>query len=293
MSAQDKTLTVVIPAFNAEDSIAAAIASAQDAGAAEIIVVDDGSSDTTPSIASALGVLLIQQENAGAAHARRAGIARAAGDCIILLDADDLLISDGVRRSVDLLVTGDYAVAIGMTVGVSHGVKSTMPPWPEGVTLDSLIARGYSPAPPASICWARDVLIDVVTGPPPGLWPRFAEDFEFLIRGAQRGTVVQHRVPSAEYSWDGGKSSADPLASIRCAETIRLHYAALEGVPVAQKSLRQLRAMAARRRAAALLHRRSRVRKVALLLKSVVLDPSPVPAAIKRRLPNTLMAARS
>ncbi|HEX8030338.1 MAG TPA: glycosyltransferase family A protein [Vicinamibacterales bacterium] len=87
-------VSVVIPVYNAAPTVARAIESvlAQTHPAWEIIVVDDGSTDGSADrvmrVAGA-AVQLIRQDNGGAARARNVGIARATGDVIALLDADD------------------------------------------------------------------------------------------------------------------------------------------------------------------------------------------------------------
>ena len=90
-------VSVIIPAFNAEATLQATLESvlAQTHPALEIIVVDDGSSDGTAALVETLGrteprLVLIRQENAGVAAARNAGLARARGDYVAWLDADDL-----------------------------------------------------------------------------------------------------------------------------------------------------------------------------------------------------------
>jgi glycosyltransferase involved in cell wall biosynthesis len=87
-----QSISVVIPARNASATLRRAIDSvlAQTLPADEIIVVDDGSSDATPAVASMHGVRLIQQKEAlGAAAARNAGVRAAQGEWIAFLDADD------------------------------------------------------------------------------------------------------------------------------------------------------------------------------------------------------------
>lgn len=85
-------LSVVIPFWNSEQWLATSIESAlaQDA-AAEIIAVDDGSTDGSAGVAERYGdrVRLIRQNNAGVSVARNTGLAAAIGDYVVFLDADD------------------------------------------------------------------------------------------------------------------------------------------------------------------------------------------------------------
>ena len=85
-------LSVIIPAYNAEKYLAEAIASVRNQdwdGKIEIIVIDDGSTDNTASIADELGCIVIHQNRQRAAHARNEGIKRSQGEWIFLLDSDD------------------------------------------------------------------------------------------------------------------------------------------------------------------------------------------------------------
>ena len=86
-------ISVVIPAYNAAKTVEAAVRSmlAQSLPPAEIIVVDDGSTDDTPRVLSSLGdaVRVVRQANGGLAAARTTGIREATGDLIAWLDADD------------------------------------------------------------------------------------------------------------------------------------------------------------------------------------------------------------
>jgi CDP-glycerol glycerophosphotransferase len=87
-------ISVVIPAYNAGKWLAQCIENilCQTYKDLEIIVIDDGSSDDTASIAAQYSaVKLIRQENQGAAAARNTGIAAATGDYIHFMDADDLI----------------------------------------------------------------------------------------------------------------------------------------------------------------------------------------------------------
>ncbi|MCP4707733.1 MAG: glycosyltransferase family 2 protein [Planctomycetes bacterium] len=87
------SVSVVIPAYNAEEHIRRAIESVlqQSRPADEIIVVDDGSTDKTGAIVRGYGekIRYIQQENSGAGRARNRGIEASQSEWIAFLDADD------------------------------------------------------------------------------------------------------------------------------------------------------------------------------------------------------------
>lgn len=86
-------ISVVIPAYNAADTVGAAIESClqQTAPPFEIIVVDDGSSDETAKIATQYQQIrfISLSENAGPSAARNKGWNLATGDIIAFLDSDD------------------------------------------------------------------------------------------------------------------------------------------------------------------------------------------------------------
>jgi GT2 family glycosyltransferase len=89
-------VSVVMPAYQAERSIGAAVASVlwQTYADLELIVVDDGSTDATGAIAAAHpGAQIVRQDNAGVAAARNRGIAEARGELVTFCDADDVLLA--------------------------------------------------------------------------------------------------------------------------------------------------------------------------------------------------------
>jgi glycosyltransferase involved in cell wall biosynthesis len=104
---QTELISIVIPAYNLEKYLREAIESvlAQTYKNYEIIVVDDGSTDRTASIAKGYAeqIKLIQQENKGLGGARNAGILAAKADLVGLLDADDEWKPDYLERMISLI----------------------------------------------------------------------------------------------------------------------------------------------------------------------------------------------
>jgi glycosyltransferase involved in cell wall biosynthesis len=98
-------VSILIPAYNADRWLAATIDSAlrQTWPRKEIIIVDDGSTDQTFSVAQmfkAAGVSVYRQENQGAAAARNTALALSQGDFIQWLDADDILSEDKIFHQI-------------------------------------------------------------------------------------------------------------------------------------------------------------------------------------------------
>ena len=99
-------VSVVIPAYNAEKFVSQAIASCHaQTLPAEILVVDDGSSDATASIAQRAGARVVKLgRNHGAAAALDVGIHLSSGAYVCWLSADDCFVSeDKLQRQVAVM----------------------------------------------------------------------------------------------------------------------------------------------------------------------------------------------
>ncbi|MFP6582216.1 MAG: glycosyltransferase family A protein, partial [Candidatus Hydrogenedentota bacterium] len=84
------TVSIIIPAYNAEATLAECLEAclAQTYSVEEVIVIDDGSTDNTATIAREYDVTYVPQDNAGPAVARNHGARVASGDVIALTDSD-------------------------------------------------------------------------------------------------------------------------------------------------------------------------------------------------------------
>jgi len=100
-------VSTIIPAFNAERTIANAIDSAlrQDYSGQEVVVVNDGSTDSTGNILETYRgrVRIITQPNRGSALARNVGIFQSSGAYIALLDSDDMWLPGKLAKLVSAL----------------------------------------------------------------------------------------------------------------------------------------------------------------------------------------------
>lgn len=125
-SLKDISVSVIVPCYNADPFLHETIDSvlAQTLPVAEIIVIDDGSTDRSAEVVRSYGdqVRLVQQANAGESVARNRGIEMAQGNWIALLDADDKWAPDKVEKQV-AAISDDDTVCIHTnweTFGTQH-----------------------------------------------------------------------------------------------------------------------------------------------------------------------------
>jgi glycosyltransferase involved in cell wall biosynthesis len=112
-------VSCIIPVYNGADFLAEAVTSvlAQTYPALEVVIVDDGSTDETPRVATSFGerVRYVRQDNAGPAVARNTGLAEARGELVAFLDADDRWHESKLARQAGVLEAQpelDYVVAL-------------------------------------------------------------------------------------------------------------------------------------------------------------------------------------
>jgi hypothetical protein len=114
---QSPRLSIVIPARDAERTLGACVAAVRHSGRdlAEVIVVDDGSSDATAQVAADAGAIVIRRTvSAGPAVARNEGAIQASADIVFFLDADVVLAEDAVARVLQALdADPDLAAVFG------------------------------------------------------------------------------------------------------------------------------------------------------------------------------------
>jgi len=144
------SLSVVIPVRNGARFLAEAVASvrAQAEVAAEIIVVDDGSTDDTPAVIAALpGVRVIRQAPAGAGAARNRGAEAATGEWLAFLDADDLWTPDKLavqRRWLAAHPETDIVFGYGANFTLAaDGTRREEPARPACLPGAALLRRDY------------------------------------------------------------------------------------------------------------------------------------------------------
>ena len=198
------TVSVIIPAYNAERYLREALDSvmAQTYGDVEVVVVDDGSTDGTREIVRGYGpaARLIEQANAGPSAARNRGVREAGGELVAFIDSDDLWLPeklalqvplfDAERRVALVYCHCDRMNADGETLPTPH------PPRPQGRVFLDFLLRNHCPTSGAVV--RRDVFLEMGGFPEDMIW---AEDWHLWLRVARRydfaaveEVLVRHRV---------------------------------------------------------------------------------------------------
>lgn len=186
-------ISIIIPAYNAEQYISEAIQSVinQSYKNWELIIIDDGSSDetarTVKSFISNEKIKYYYQNNAGVSSARNKGIDFAQGKYLAFLDSDDLFANDNIYEKINYLSSNK-------DVGLVHGdvrlideksiLLNSFEIGKEGNVLDDLLLWNGCTIPAPSSILIRKEILDII-----GRWDEelsTAADQELFFRIASK-----------------------------------------------------------------------------------------------------------
>lgn len=182
-------ISVIVPVFNEERLLPEAIACIRRQGGAraEIVAVDDGSTDGTPELLERLRrepgapLRVVRQVNAGPGAARNTGARAAHGEILAFLDADDLWNAGWLRSVQKRLEADPKALLLGHT-SVVRGAAD-----PES-------GGGWDPPEPPVLAFVfgaialRRATFECIGGVDASL--RFGEDLAFSMVARERGVPV-------------------------------------------------------------------------------------------------------
>ncbi len=218
--ASQPLVTIIIPAFNADAVISAALDSilAQTYQNWNAIIINDGSTDQTGKIADAfskkdLRFRVIHQENSGVSAARNAGLARADGEWIAFLDADDVWLPEKLSLQLDLarrfpesdLIFSNYFLWDGSRDLSLRYISRKK--FPQGKILQRLIFFNLFGL--SSVVLRQKILQDVG-----GFDETFSigEDWDLWLRCLEKSCVVNGSMePLLRYRISESSASADKL----------------------------------------------------------------------------------
>ena len=126
--------SAIIPNKNGAGLVGRCVAAARTAGAAEVIVVDDGSTDASPAEAEAAGATVVPSAGRGFAQAVNTGAARAGGDALLILNSDCFLAPDAIAAMTGALAADPRIAVAAAALTETDGTpsKSDFPgatPW--------------------------------------------------------------------------------------------------------------------------------------------------------------------
>jgi glycosyltransferase involved in cell wall biosynthesis len=200
-SANCPLVSVIIPCYNYGHFLAEAIESVEKQAyfPKEILVIDDGSTDTTRQVAARYPeVIYIYQENQGRSAARNVGIQQSKGTYLVFLDADDWLFPGALATNVSYLQQHPQAALVAGTYTRVYS-DGQAPEVKEAIISDNpyqeLLSRGNFIAMIAAVMFARwvfqefkfDTLLDN------------CEDYELYLNVARQHSIVQHNRQLAAY----------------------------------------------------------------------------------------------
>jgi len=216
-------VSICMPAYNAEQYIAEALDSilAQTYPNIEVIVVNDGSTDSTAKVLEAYGakgVKVIHQENKGQCAAANRAFRESEGDLIKFFDADDLLNPENIALQVEKLAGSDgYIASSEWARFYTDPAEADFKPekvWQDMKPMDWLVKSLWD-GPNMMQCaiW----LIPRKVLDKSGLWDErlsLINDFDFMIRvllaseGVKftKGAKLYYRSAIAQGSLSGQKS---------------------------------------------------------------------------------------
>jgi len=206
------SVAVVITTYNHAHFLADAIDSvlAQTEAAAEIIVVDDGSSDDPASVTGRYpSVRLIRQANQGLASARNTGLHAVGSDKVIFLDADDRLLPRAVAAG---LACCERAPDAGLVYGghrrIDHSGRALGPDRYEPISHEPYrdLLRGNPIGMHATAMYDTRKLKEA--GGFDGTLPR-CEDYDLYLRMSRIHPILSHPETIAEYRWHGSNMSGN------------------------------------------------------------------------------------
>lgn len=183
-------VTVLIPAYDREVLLRRAVASVltqYPAAAAQVLVIDDGSSDRTAEVAESLGVDVVRHDrNRGLSAGRNTGLREAKFDWVALLDSDDEWLPDHLATLWE--IRDSHLFVAGSALGISSSARRWHGPHARQVDVIDSPARLMFPEnfiPASATMLRRDAALEA-GGYDEEL--RKVEDLDMLIRLLERGT---------------------------------------------------------------------------------------------------------
>jgi len=224
-------ISVVVPVYNAEAYLAAAVNSilTQTFRDFELIAIDDGATDASAEILDRLAqhddrMIVVHQPNGGIVAALNRGLALARGEFVARMDADDVACSERFARQLAFLDAHPDVAVVGAAVTLidAHGRAIRDAEYPETpAAIAAFLATGSALAHP--VVMMRRAAVLAVGGYRPAY--EYAEDYDLWLRMAEKYALANLPDRLLYYRQHAAKLSIAHAAEQRLATSIA-QYAA-------------------------------------------------------------------
>jgi glycosyltransferase involved in cell wall biosynthesis len=214
------SVSAVVTAYNAEQYIGETLTSilSQTHPPAEVIVVDDGSSDgTCAELAPFRGdIRLVRQENRGHPNALNRGMREARGDYLAKCDADDIWVPDKLERQVEAILAHPEIDIAFSAIWIFGDIEQPSDMRSTGDTSEGIL----DPRRFAETLYGRCVICPSSTLLRRRLYERLGafdeqlvfEDYDYWIRALRAGAVFYYDPATlVRYRWHAGQVTKDEL----------------------------------------------------------------------------------
>jgi len=194
-------VSIIIPCYNGEPYLQEAIESSlsQTYQHVEVVVIDDGSTDSSSVIAEKYPIRYIRQENRGLTASRNRGIRESRGSYIVFLDADDRLKPEAIETGLRVLAENpDCSITVGDHLFISEDgsqLANSRKTCLQKSHYEALLRSNFVEMI-SSVLFRRSVL-EEVGGFDTRL--RVAEDYDLYLRIARDYAICCHSAVVAEY----------------------------------------------------------------------------------------------
>ncbi len=218
------SVAIIVPCYNTGRFLRESLRSVleQSRTPAEVVLVDDGSTDDTAAIAGLFpAVRYVHQPNQGVSVARNRGLSETRSEFVVFHDADDRLLPDAVAVGVGALeALPDCGFVYGFSrvinargevlAGEVNGRPADGGRRIEHASYETLL-EGSGVVPSGAACFRRSA-VEKVGGYKPGL--RRAQDHELYLRIAREFSIHCHNEIVVEYRNHEGNTTHNSTAAM-------------------------------------------------------------------------------
>jgi glycosyltransferase involved in cell wall biosynthesis len=201
------------------------------AGPIETLVVFD-QVDPDPSIASEVvgrrvAVLSNAERTPGLAGARNTGILAATGEFVAFCDDDDYWLPEKLERQIAQI--GSALTSVTGIIVEFGGTRTERVPDASDFTLKNLVRTRVMEAHPSTVLMRRDAILGPIGLVDEELPKSYAEDWDFIIRAIQAGSVSVVEEPLIVVRWGQSMFSRDWETIILAMDYMMSKHAAIRG----------------------------------------------------------------